>query len=95
MFNLAALAPKMMFLVGSVWTKVTSGANNISSNLTKICMPISICMFIVAGLLWLFGQNSSQKAKGLMTAVVIGATVVLLAPAIIQAVWNIFGGGTF
>lgn len=86
---------KFLFLAGSLWDKTSNAANNVSSNVTKVSLPVAIAMFIVAGFMWFFGQGSSQKGKGLMIAVTIGGIVVLLAPAILQAVWNIFGGATF
>lgn len=98
MFKLAMsklMSSKFLLLAGSLWGKVSDAGNNVSSNVTKVSMPVAIAMFVVAGFMWFFGQGSSQKGKGLMIAVTIGGVVVLLAPAIIQAVWNIFGGATF
>lgn len=98
MFKLALsklATSKFLFLAGSLWSKVSDGANNISSNVTKVSAPVAIAMFIVAGFMWFFGQGSSQKGKSLMTFITIGGIVVLLSPAIIQALWNIFGGATF
>ena len=98
MFKLALsklATSKFLFLTGSLWSKVSGGANNISSNVTKVSMPVAIAMFVVAGFMWFFGQGSSQKGKSLMIAITIGGIVVLLSPAIIQALWNIFGGATF
>lgn len=82
-------------LAGNVWQNINNGANYMSSNATTTTRFVAIAVIVIAGLMWLFGGQAAQKAKGILVAAIIGASLVLLAPSIIPAIFTMFGGASF
>ncbi|PAB56856.1 conjugal transfer protein [Lactobacillus johnsonii] len=89
-------ALKLKVVTGaSVWNQVNNGASYASTNMTNTARFIGIAVIVAAGLFWMFGGQAAQKAKALLVSALIGGSILLLAPQLVPAIWQMFGGATF
>lgn len=91
--NIYATGP--VFLNGSVWGRVQTGAQNVTSNVTTTSRYVAIAVFAIVGLIWVFGGQNAQKAKAWLGAALIGSMIIILAPQIVPWIFSMFGGATF
>ncbi|MCF1851230.1 MULTISPECIES: TrbC/VirB2 family protein [Lactobacillus] len=91
--NIYATGP--VFLDGSVWGRVQTGAQNVTSNVTTTSRYVAIAVFAIVGLIWVFGGQNAQKAKAWLGAALIGSMIIILAPQIVPWIFSMFGGATF
>lgn len=87
---------KLKILTGAnVWSQVNNGSNYASTNMTSTARYIAIAVIVAAGLFWMFGGQAAQKAKALLVGALIGGVIVLIAPQLVPAIWQMLGGATF
>ncbi|MCZ3724184.1 TrbC/VirB2 family protein [Lactobacillus jensenii] len=91
--NIYATDP--VLLDSSVWSRVQTGAQNVTSNVTTTSRYVAIAVFAIVGLIWVFGGQNAQKAKAWLGAALIGSMIIILAPQIVPWIFSMFGGATF
>lgn len=88
---MTGLNPTHMVVAADLWSGVTKFTKSTSTNLTKISWGIFLVAAIVAGIMFAFGRDGSQMAKGLLGKIVIGVLIVALATAIISTIASMGG----
>ena len=91
--NIYATGP--VFLDGSVWGRVQTGAQNVTTNATTTARFVAIAVLVIVGLIWLFGGQQAQKAKAWLGAAIVGSVILIIAPQIIPWIYRMYGGATF
>lgn len=77
---------------GDFFESLTTLLNNISSKMQEASIAVIVICSVGAGLMHMFGEGLSAKAKKWLLGIVIGGFIVFLAGTIAETIKNTAGG---